>query len=946
MSNYRPLVIVNGVVQQLSDSDTLYVASFSIGGFVLAAPTSAAQLYRATGANAASWTTDITGLTTLGVDSITIDDNNIASSTGVVDVASFMRVGDGTHVYSDVILSVVDDVTSSISSVFGVRLGGTLTASGGGHHAYGSLLEPTMTVANGCYTHGVKIHNTTNADVGVTIPAAYGGYIQNNSKTGTGTITNSFGLYLEAQTAGADNWTVYALGTSYFTDLNIGGWAIDGPTAADQVMVSSASNVTSWQAVPDCWAITSTQISNWDTAYGWGDHDGLYDAIGSATTAVTTHESSYFHTTGPTADNQILQATGAGTAAWTTDVQTLTSLAVDSLTLDNNVIASSGGVYVFSTSGNLVLRAQTSGSIYIDTASKLWVREEGSYTTRFTVSAVDGSVGIGSDNLSNTGVYMNVWTSGSGIASQFLVTGRAYSSDGAAYSLRVATQAYPANGQQARQVNVEGSLRVDAGNTIPWLIGMMINPIPKSGDGTVTNAASLYVYPQTIGVTNYAIIVTGGVSRFNDSAVLAFGNGLDATLTYNGTDFILDPDAVGSGHFKINGATDIVGGLTVDGVSVSGTIQIGSSDVCRVLSENKTYYVRTTGNDTTGDGSSGTPWLTVGRALDEIYKWIADENTITIDVGEGTFAESTLSPTYAYGSNLYVTGVSETHTSGCAVSSIGSITALESGLEYIDFTITLPAGYTTSVGDYIACKTASGGTNEHLTLGVHEVIGWNSGTRAATVRCVRRAGVTAVPSGAISLTDIRVIKTVLAFASGHGINMVGAYHGGNWDALVLTGNSSGYALNLTNGASIVASSSFATSDWNNTIYCAGNGNFFGDSTCHSFCRGSLIRVQNGGVAQIRYGTVLTGAKTTGIFCFVGATVAAYRVQMATCGNADGVLCYQGGFVDVSSGYVRDGNPTGNGCNANRGGGIDATSATISGYATSTATATNGYIIGP
>jgi hypothetical protein len=176
--------------------------------------------------------------------------------------------------------------------------------------------------------------------------------------------------------------------------------------------------------------------------------------------------------------------------------------------------------------------------------------------------------------------------------------------------------------------------------------------------------------------------------------------------------------------------------------------------------------------------------------------------------------------------------------------------------------------------------------------------------------------------------------------------MVGAYHGGNWDAVVLTGNSSGYALNLTNGASIVASSSFATSEWNNTIYCAGNGNFFGDSTCHSFCRGSLIRVQNGGVAQIRYGTVLTGAKTTGIFCFVGATVAAYQVQMATCGNADGVLCYQGGFVDVSSGYVRDGNPTGNGCNANRGGGIDATSATISGYATSTATATNGYIIGP
>jgi hypothetical protein len=274
------------------------------------------------------------------------------------------------------------------------------------------------------------------------------------------------------------------------------------------------------------------------------------------------------------------------------------------------------------------------------------------------------------------------------------------------------------------------------------------------------------------------------------------------------------------------------------------------------------------------------------------------------------------------------------------------VTALEIGLEYIDFVITLPAGYATATGQYIACKTATGGTNNHLVLGVHEVIGWNAGTRAATVRCVRRAGVTAVPSGAISLTDIRVIKTVLAFASGHGISMTGAYHGGNWDAVALVGNSSGYALNLLGGASFSAGESFCSSDWNHSIYCAGNGNFFGDGTVHSFCRGSLLRVQNGGVAQIRYGAVLTGAKTNGIFCFVGATVAAYQVQMATCGNADGIMCYQGGFVDASSGFIRDGNPTGNGCNANRGGGIDASGATISGYANSTVTATEGFVIGP
>jgi hypothetical protein len=35
--------------------------------------------------------------------------------------------------------------------------------------------------------------------------------------------------------------------------------------------------------------------SNYDTAYGWGDHAGLYDLLGAASSAVGTHESTYNH---------------------------------------------------------------------------------------------------------------------------------------------------------------------------------------------------------------------------------------------------------------------------------------------------------------------------------------------------------------------------------------------------------------------------------------------------------------------------------------------------------------------------------------------------------------------------------------------------------------------------------------------------------------------------
>jgi hypothetical protein len=50
-------------------------------------------------------------------------------------------------------------------------------------------------------------------------------------------------------------------------------------------------------------AITSTQVTNWDTAYSWGDHAGLYDLIGAASSAVSGHESAYAHVVSYSTDN-------------------------------------------------------------------------------------------------------------------------------------------------------------------------------------------------------------------------------------------------------------------------------------------------------------------------------------------------------------------------------------------------------------------------------------------------------------------------------------------------------------------------------------------------------------------------------------------------------------------------------------------------------------------
>lgn len=57
-----------------------------------------------------------------------------------------------------------------------------------------------------------------------------------------------------------------------------------------------------------------------------------------------------------------------------------------------------------------------------------------------------------------------------------------------------------------------------------------------------------------------------------------------------------------------------------------------------------TYYVRKDGNDTTGDGSTGSPWLTISKAI-----LTADlTGPHTINVGAGTYQESTSGTGYLY----------------------------------------------------------------------------------------------------------------------------------------------------------------------------------------------------------------------------------------------------------------------------------------------------------
>jgi len=59
----------------------------------------------------------------------------------------------------------------------------------------------------------------------------------------------------------------------------------------------------------------------------------------------------------------------------------------------------------------------------------------------------------------------------------------------------------------------------------------------------------------------------------------------------------------------------------------------------------KTIYVTTTGNDSTGTGAVGAPYLTISRALQDIPYYL--QSDVTINIGAGTFS---------IGSNMYLRG--------------------------------------------------------------------------------------------------------------------------------------------------------------------------------------------------------------------------------------------------------------------------------------------------
>lgn len=194
-----------------------------------------------------------------------------------------------------------------------------------------------------------------------------------------------------------------------------------------------------------------------------------------------------------------------------------------------------------------------------------------------------------------------------------------------------------------------------------------------------------------------------------------------------------------------------------------------------------TLYIATTGSDTTGDGSNGNPWLTVGKALTYLStKFIASGITVTIQLADGVYAHtSQIEVRHPCGPQIKITG---TNTYSKSMSSVqGSSGA--AGAWSIE--INLDSVANIAVDDYVVIHTASGGTRPLEMCGCHKVTAVDGVNTRITITNVNKAAT--APSGNVVATVV-VFKTFLTSTSAHGIYCTQGYKLGALDKVVLIGN--------------------------------------------------------------------------------------------------------------------------------------------------------------
>ena len=154
-----------------------------------------------------------------------------------------------------------------------------------------------------------------------------------------------------------------------------------------------------------------------------------------------------------------------------------------------------------------------------------------------------------------------------------------------------------------------------------------------------TNIENVFTKEQTITIADTtnseALTINQNDTTNNPTAIIINNTGSGDTININ------------SGEFKVEGD----GTLSVSGVSDYETLVVDDDDVPNKkyvvdfintpqIDSGQTIYLSPTGNDSTGDGTSGNRYFSIHRALQDVNEYI--EGSVTIRLAAGTYDYSAL----------------------------------------------------------------------------------------------------------------------------------------------------------------------------------------------------------------------------------------------------------------------------------------------------------------
>jgi hypothetical protein len=301
--------------------------------------------------------------------------------------------------------------------------------------------------------------------------------------------------------------------------------------------------------------------------------------------------------------------------------------------------------------------------------------------------------------------------------------------------------------------------------------------------------------------------------------------------------------------------------------------------VLPVIASSLNLWVATTGNDTTGNGTSGTPWASLAKAISYLNGYaIAPAALVTIYIGDGNYASSSININHQNGDRIAIQGMNvySTTLSG----SITSFTTPSGGSATAVINVTSSANM--AINDYILILNASGGSHGWLLNGCHQIT--NIVGNALTITVKSYSANTA--SGAISGT-VTCVKTRLTFASGSGIALSNGglqFSLGLISQLILVGNTGGMGISC--GKFNVPSSNpyLGIVGWQSGIFGQQGANFFAGSIAISGCSSCGIQANFSTMVSVS-GTVINGCP---IGLYLSYCTSAYASGIIVVGCTTGV----------------------------------------------------------